>query len=181
MSVCSRRLIILELPHPRRPVLRLDAADCGPDALGIEIAVPIQCPKLLEADFPDVEIHEYRVYVAVVPVDAYQVHFVGDEVLDLRRSLCVIRIRVPDHAVEEQRYGACLLLLPMSPEVLAGPITKPFIHAVAAVIGALLALEVCPASSLGLPPPGSEGHRASVGIRFGCRRAQSQRPPVPVI
>ena len=112
----------------------MGAAGYGPRALGVEIAMPVQCPKLFEADLPDVEIKKYRVYVAVVPIDAYQVHLVLNQAINLRRTLCMRRPRVPDYTIEEHRYVVCLLLLSMSPILISGAVSEKFIHAVTAVI-----------------------------------------------
>jgi hypothetical protein len=43
--------VVLETPHPSRPVGWLDVAGFGPGACRVELAMPLQCPQLFEADF----------------------------------------------------------------------------------------------------------------------------------
>ena len=63
-------LIVFKSSHPWGPVGRLNAAGCGPDTLNIEVAVPIERPKLLQIYLPHIKIQKDGIYGALVPVDA---------------------------------------------------------------------------------------------------------------
>ncbi len=62
--------VISEAPHPFGPAGGLNAAAFGPRAARIEVLVPVQRPKFLEADRADGPVEEQVIGVAVVPVDA---------------------------------------------------------------------------------------------------------------
>jgi len=66
--------IVLESPHPLRPVFGLDAAGLGPGVRCVEFAAPLQRPELFEAHLAHGPIEEKAVDGAVVTVYAERLH-----------------------------------------------------------------------------------------------------------
>ena len=71
-------LVILEIPHPRGPVLRQNAAGFGPGPSRVELLAPLQRPKLLESHLAYGPIQEEVVDTAVVSVDGEACYTTGD-------------------------------------------------------------------------------------------------------
>jgi hypothetical protein len=63
-------LIVFEVSHPIRPV----PAHMRSLVYGVDAAIPLELPQLLEPDFSDGVIQKSAVYVPVVPVDAKGIH-----------------------------------------------------------------------------------------------------------
>lgn len=113
-------LIILEMPHPFRPITRLDAASLRPGTIDWILAMPFERPQFLEAHRPDRPVQEGMINSRIVAVNAEVHHFVGSA------QPLTIKIRRPDpvglgivvliegpasspHAVAEERDLICTL------------------------------------------------------------------------
>jgi hypothetical protein len=102
----------------------LDIAGSGPRPSYVEISIPLQRPQLFEPDLSRRAIHKGNVYPSFVPVDAKAQHFIVltrtgyyRRIIIFGRWIKVLWMAVPDTAIPDHRYTACISSTGRPPEI----------------------------------------------------------------
>ena len=66
--------VVSEAPHPLGPIFSVGVAGFGPDAVRVEVSMPLERPQFLEADPSHGKIQKHAVNVSVVSVEAESFH-----------------------------------------------------------------------------------------------------------
>jgi len=139
--------VVFEASHPLGPVIGHDVAGFGPRAPGVEAAMPLQGPQLLEADFSCGPIHKQDIYSSIMSIGAENTHLASRYPNFRARLPIVFRrdvdgerlpIRPPDpvphdrHIIQTFMIDASPVILEAATEAGIVAIINPLIECVAA-------------------------------------------------